>query len=544
MGTPVLERVLLTRGLSEAVDTDPQDHDPHLLTDMDRAVELVEQAIRDRAQIAIYGDYDADGVTASALLVRALRAAGLDPFAYIPNRDSEGYGLNSQALEELSARGADLVITVDCGTTAVEVVAGRPAGMGLVITDHHLPFVDPGTGEVRLAPADALINPQRPGDRYPFRGLAGVGVAHKLVEALEGRGLLPSGTAVAGLPLVALGTVADLMPLTDENRQLVRRGLASWAEAAPLGLLALARSASLEGPPTSSDLGFSIGPRINAAGRMEDASLALQCCLADTKAEAEAAASLLEQLNRDRRRSLAEAMELARPMVQGLPDDTGAIVLGDGSFPAGVVGLVAGRLAEEFQRPAFIYSMAGEEWKGSARGVAGLNVVEALAAAGPALLRWGGHRGAGGFSLPGGPEHAAAFRDLIDGWVRRQLQGVIPCRVFAVDAEVELAECNLRLADQLSQLGPFGIGNPRVTLSARGCRVVRSEPFGGKGDHCRVVLDDGTGQLEAIGFNRPGLSRHLPPGRLVDALFELDASRWRGRERLRLLLRDLRPARD
>ena len=541
-GTPVLERVLLTRGLHGVSDESPAGHDPGLLTDMERAVELVAQAIRDRTQIAIYGDYDADGVTASALLVRALRAARLDPLAYIPNRDSEGYGLNAQALEELRARGAGLVITVDCGTTAVDVVAHRPPGMTLVITDHHLPFVDPSTGEVRLAPADALINPQRPGDRYPFSGLAGVGVAHKLVEALEGRGLLPPGTALAGLPLVALGTVADLMPLTDENRELVRRGLASWAEAAPLGLLALARVAGLEGPITSSDLGFSIGPRINAAGRMEDASLALQCCLADTSEEAEAAAMLLEQLNRDRRRSLAAALELARPMVRSLPDDTGAIVLGADSFPAGVVGLIAGRLAEEFQRPAFIYSMAGEEWKGSARGVAGLNVVEALAAAGPALLRWGGHRSAGGFSISPDPAQAMAFRDLIDGWVRAQLEGVTPCRVFPVDAQVELGECNLGLADQLNRLGPFGIGNPRVTLSAHRCRVVRSEAFGVKSDHLRVVLDDGTGQLEAVAFSRPALSRHLPPGRMVDALFELDASRWRGRERLRLLLRDLRPA--
>ncbi len=543
-GTPVLERVLLSRGLDGTLDASLQDHEPGLLTDMEPALELVARAIRDRAQVAIYGDYDADGVTACALLVRSLRAAHLDPLAYIPNRDSEGYGLNAQALDELAARGAALVITVDCGTTAVEVVAERPAGMGLVITDHHLPRVDPSSGQVQLAPADALINPQRPGDRYPFSGLAGVGVAYKLVQALESRGLLPPGTAAAGLPLVALGTVADLMPLVDENRQLVRQGLASWADAAPLGLLALARGAGLEGPITSSDLGFSIGPRINAAGRMEDASLALQCCLADTKGQAETAALALEHLNRRRRRSLAEAMELARPMVEELPDETGAIVLGAGAFPAGVVGLVAGRLAEEFQRPAFIYSMAGEEWKGSARGVAGLNVVEALAAAGPELLRWGGHRGAGGFSLPPDSERAAAFGGLVDEAVRRQLQGTTPCRVFSVDARVKLSECNLGVADQLAGLGPFGIGNPRVTLSAHHCRVVNAQPFGSNGDHLRVVLDDGTGQLEAIAFNRPGLGRHLPMGRRVDALFELDAGRWRGRERLRLMLRDLRPARD
>ena len=543
-GATVLERVLLARGLSRSSTDGDSDHDPFLLTDMDVAVQLVGEAIKERARVAVYGDYDADGVTASALLVRSLRTAGLDPLAYIPNRDSEGYGLNSQALEELWARGATLVITVDCGTTALEVAASRPSGMRLVITDHHLPAVAAQGGEVRLPQVDALINPQRPGDRYPFSGLAGVGVAYKLVQALERARLLPPGTAAAQLPLVALGTVADLMPLVDENRRLVRAGLDRWPDSAPLGLLALARAAGIEGPVSSSDLGFAIGPRINAAGRMEDARLALQCCLADSGPEAGRAAAELEQLNKERRRSLAAAMALARPMVARLPDVRGSIVLGSEDFLAGVVGLVAGRLAEEFQRPAFIYSMAGQEWKGSARGVAGLNVVEALAAAEPALLRWGGHRGAGGFSLPPEPAAATQFAELIDSAVAQQLQGQAPCRVFAVDATVLLSECNLQLADQLAALGPFGIGNPRVTLSAQRCRVVRAEAFGAKDDHLKVLLDDGTGQMEAIGFNRPGLTRHLPPGRMVDALFELEASRWRGRERLRLLLRDLRPARE
>ncbi len=541
---PAWERILLARGLDGSPDLGTADHDPSLLTDMDQAVDLVAAAIRDRATIAIYGDYDADGVTASALLVRSLRAVGLEPLAYIPNRESEGYGLNAQALEELSARGARLVVTVDCGTTAVEVVANRPRGMQLVITDHHLPRTDPVGGGTELAPADALVNPQRPGDRYPFSGLAGVGVAYKLVQALERRQLLPPGTARAGLPLVALGTVADLMPLVDENRQLVRQGLASWADSAPLGLLALARGAGLEGAPTSSGLGFTIGPRINAAGRMEDASLALECCLADTTEVAGAAALALERLNRDRRRSLAEAIAFARPMVEALPEETTAIVLGAESFPAGVVGLVAGRLAEEFQRPAFVYSMSGEEWKGSARGVAGLNVVEALAACESELLRFGGHRGAGGFSLPADPGGAAAFRRRVEEEVGRQLGERSPCRVFSVDAQVALSECNLKLADQLASLGPFGIGNPQVTIGALGCRVASREAFGKQDDHLRVVLDDGSSQLEAIAFNRPGLSRHLPPGRRVDALFELDADRWRGRERLRLLLRDLRPAQE
>jgi len=540
----LLGRVLRARGLSEhefAARDQAVDHDPYLLTDMERAVGLVAQALAAGTRIAVYGDYDADGVTASALLVRAFEAIGVEVLAHIPNRESEGYGLNLQALEELAAQGAQLVITVDCGTTAVEVAAARPAGMRLLITDHHLPHARAGGAGFELAPADALVNPQRPGDRYPFPGLAGVGVAYKLVQALETARLLPAGTAQQQLPLVALGTVADMMPLVDENRRLVAQGLAAWTQAAPLGLLALARGAGIEGAPTSSDLGFSLGPRINAAGRMEDASLALECCLAPSPPLAARSAAALEALNRSRRRSLAEALELARPMVERLPDELAAIVIGDEAFPSGVVGLVAGRLADEFQRPSFVFTRSGAEWRGSARGAPGLNIVEALASCSETLLRYGGHRGAGGFSVR--PDAVAQFETAVVAAVGQQLAGGERCRVFRIDAMTELAECNLKVADELATLGPFGNSNPSVLLCATGCRVVATQPFGKGEDHLRVTVADGSGTAEAISFNRPQLRRHLPPGRRIDILFELDTDRWRGRERTRLLLRDLRPAR-
>lgn len=541
---PLLRRVLRSRGMSDrdfAARDDPVDHDPSLLTDMQLAVGLVAEAVAAGTQIAVYGDYDADGVTASAVLVRAFQAIGIEILAHIPNRESEGYGLNLQALEELAAQGAQLVITVDCGTTAVEVAAARPPGMRLIVTDHHLPHALPDGSGFQLAPADALVNPQRPGDRYPFKGLAGVGVAYKLVQALEAARLMPPGTARQQLPLVALGTVADMMPLAGENRWLVREGLGTWAEAAPLGLLALARGAGIEGAPSSSDLGFSLGPRINAAGRMEDARLALECCLAASPPEAARAAAGLEALNRSRRRSLSEALELARPMVERLPDELAAIVIGDEGFPSGVVGLVAGRLAEEFQRPSFVYSRAGVEWRGSARGAPGLNVVEALASCSGTLSRYGGHRGAGGFSVR--PDSVGQFEQAVVAAVGQQLGSREPCRVFHVDATAELAECNLKAADELAALGPFGNSNPSVLLCAMGCRVVATRPFGKAEDHLQMTLEDGSATVEAITFNRPQLRRHLPLGRRIDIVFELEVDRWRGRERARLLLRDLRPAR-
>ncbi len=544
-GEEVLQMVLRRRGLLDVEPTTPisvDGHDPMLLQDMDRAVAVLGAALRRGSRIAVYGDYDADGVTATAVLVRALRAAGADPFAYIPNREGEGYGLNLEALQDLAAQGAEVVVSVDCGTTAVEVAAQRPEGLALVITDHHLPRFDDGV--LALPQVDALVNPQLPSDRYPFKGLSGAGVALKLVQALEAAGEVPPGTAVLQLPLVALGTVADLMPLVDENRVLVRHGLFSWSEAAPLGLLALARGAGVEGPPTSNDLGFSLGPRINAAGRMQDANLALACCLAQDPLEATRAAQALERLNRERRRALTAALEVAQPMAEELADDAPAIVIGHEAFHPGVVGLVAGRLTEEYQRPTFAYNRQGPEWRGSARGTDGLNVVDALGAASSALLRYGGHRGAGGFSIAGDEHQARLFRDRIEEAVAAQLGASPPSRTFEVDAVAQLADCHLRLADGLARLEPCGRGNPKVLLCARGCRVVRTEPLGRGPDHLRIVLRDRSGTAEAVAFNRPWLRGHLPEGRRVDVLFELEVDRWRGREHLRLLVRDLRPERD
>ena len=522
----------------------PGGHDPMLLSGMGQAVEVLGRALRGERRIAVYGDYDVDGVTATALLVRSLAAGGARALPYIPRREGEGYGLNAEALSELGRQGVEVVVSVDCGTTAVEVAASRPRGMELVITDHHLPLREGADGKVRLPEVEALVNPQLPGDEYPFKGLAGAGVAYKLVQALEHAGLIPDGTAAQQLPLVALGTVADLMPLLDENRQLVRQGLFTWTESAPLGLLALARAAGIEGQPTSSDLGFSLGPRINAAGRMRDADLALACCLAEDPADASSSARELQRLNGERRVRLREALEVAQQLVEEMSDDLAAIVVGHETFHPGVVGLVAGRLADEYQRPTFAYSRQGTEWRGSARAVDGVNIVEALSLAAPSLLRYGGHQGAGGFSIPGDARSAGEFSSAVQAAIAGQRNGHLPQRRFAVDAVAALADCNFRLADQLARLEPFGRGNPQVLLCALDCQVTAATPFGRGREHLRLGLADQSGSAEGITFNRPRLHPHLPVGRRVDVLFELDVNRWKGREQLRLLLRDLRPARN
>ncbi|HEY6538277.1 MAG TPA: DHHA1 domain-containing protein, partial [Candidatus Dormibacteraeota bacterium] len=370
-----------------------------------------------------------------------------------------------------------------------------------------------------------------------------VGVAYKLVRALEARGLVPPGTAANQLPLVALGTVADMMPLQDENRWLVRQGLAAWPEAAPPGLVELARVAGVDGPPSSATLAFSLAPRINAAGRMDDAWLALRCCLATDPAEAREAATRLEALNQTRRTAVTMAMALAHLAVEEMPDELPVIVFGSPEISPGVVGLVAGRLADEFGRPAFIYSQTGERWRGSARGVPGLNVVEALRRCSAQLLSYGGHLSAGGFSLEPDPAVAERFEDELREAVQVQLGARSPLRSFRVDAVVGLRECGLELAEELLLLQPCGSGNPAVLLCASGLTVVRTEALGKTGGHLKVILSDGRATAEAISFSRPHLRAHLPAGRQVDALFELEIDRFRGRRQARLLLRDLRPAR-
>ncbi len=544
---PLLGRALAARGLPAAavgpfLAGGPVAHDPFALRDMAAAVEVIGASVGRGERLAVYGDYDADGVTACALLVRTLRAAGAEVRPYIPSREAEGYGLNAEALAELAAAGVATVVTVDCGTTAVAVAAGRPAGLRLVITDHHLPAHGPG-GEVALAPAEALVNPRRPDDDYPFKGLAGVGVAYKLASALEQAGVVPAGTAEAQLCLVALGTVADMMPLVDENRALVRAGLARWRRDPPPGLRALAGLAGCPAGPTSSDLAFAIAPRINAAGRMEDAGTALACCLADDAAAGERAATELQALNGRRRASLQSAMAVARAAVEALDDRTAAVALGDPTFAAGVVGLVAGRLVEAFGRPAFVHSETGDEWRGSARGVPGLNVVDLLEACAPTLRRFGGHAAAGGYSLDPDPAAAAAFRARLLEVVAAARPAGPPERTFTVDAVCTLGDCTLERADELAALEPVGTGNPPALLAALDCRVEGTTAFGAAGDHLRVDLQDATGRAQAVTFNRPHLRPHLPLGRRIDCLFGLEADEWRGRRRVRLLLRDVRPHR-
>jgi single-stranded-DNA-specific exonuclease len=545
---PVVARLLAARGYDAAeaaafLATDGGYHDPFALPAMDAAVATVRAAMRDGTAIAIYGDYDADGVTACAMLTRCLRAAGATVVPYIPNRMTEGYGLHAAALTDLAAQGVGCVITVDCGTSSVDVALHRPVGMRLVITDHHLALA-PGGSPPQLAPADALVNPKLPGSTYPFDGLAGAGVAFKLVQALEANGAVPAGSADASVGLAALGTIADMMPLRGENRVIVRDGLPRIVELP--GLRALCEAAGTAIPPRGTDIAFAVGPRINAAGRMEDARLALELCLSDDPEESARLAADLDTQNRLRQKAVAVALAQAEARVAEIDEDAPAIVLGDPDWPMGIVGLVAGRIAERYARPTFIACLDPVEAKGSARSAGGVHIVRALDGAAPALLRYGGHAAAAGFSLEA--SRFDEFRDLVTAAVGEQNAGVERRRDFTVDCEISGIDVTPELCDALEQLQPCGQGNPEPLLSVRGARVLGASTFGSERQHIRVALATGGGIVEAIAFNKPELAErlgdYLPRGRIVDACFGLDQDTFQGLVRVRARLRDLRPAQE
>lgn len=538
--SPVFRQILHGRGVTQAAQLEPWLRtdlagapDPFLLKDMGIACDLIEAAVDRGDRIAVYGDYDADGVTAAAVLTRGLRAVGADVVTYIPNRFSEGYGLNIEALRDLHARGARLVISCDCGTNSIEVARQRPSDLRLIVTDHH------EVGSER-PPVDALINPKRSDCRYPFDGLAACGVAYKLLVALERRAFAGRLDPTASMDAVALGTVADVVPLRSENRALVKAGLEKLNRDPSLGCAALLAAAGIRGPVTAEHLAFQLAPRINAAGRMEDAVLALELFLAETEEAAQAAAEKLQAQNAERQRLTAEIVREARARVLDLPDDLPAIVLGSPDWPLGVIGLAASRLVEEFYRPAFVFNLAEDESRGSARSIDGLHLVGCLDACAPLLLRYGGHAMAAGMTVR--RDQFEALAEAIRRHVASALDEDAYRRPIPVEATASLADLMPSLHQEIQMLAPFGLGNREPILLSRRVEVLRAEGFGSDGRHLRVQLRDATATREAIAFDKAAALPHLPPGRRLDILYTLDCERWDGYDRIRLHLRDLRAA--
>ncbi|MBN8941343.1 MAG: single-stranded-DNA-specific exonuclease RecJ [Rhizobiales bacterium] len=551
----ILSRVLAGRGvMAEGVEAflEPTIRsampDPSVLTDMDRAVERLARAVTTTEKVAIFGDYDVDGATSSAVLALFLRACGLDPVIRIPDRIFEGYGPNSEVIRQLRADGATLLVTLDCGTTSHDVLAeAATIGFDVVVCDHH-------QADERLPEVAALVNPNRLDDLSGLGHLCAAGVTFMMVVALN-RALRDRGFWTAGRPepdlmrlldLVALGTVADVVALKGLNRAFVTRGLTVMRKRENVGLRALMDVARLDGPPTPYHLGFLIGPRINAGGRIGDAGLGARLLVTDDAAEAQRIAAELDRLNRERQvvelgtvaEAEAEALAALGPMEEG----TSVIVTAGNGWHAGVVGLVASRLKERFKRPAFAVAFTGETGTGSGRSLPGVDLGAAVrqAVSEGLLVKGGGHAMAAGITVMRG--RLADFRAFLEDKLQAGVEAARREDALAIDAATTAAALKPELAALIDRAGPFGSGNAEPVLVLPAHTVVYAEEVGAA--HVRTRLKSGdNATIDAIAFRAAGqpVGRALAEnrGRQLHVAGSISIDRWQGRERVQFRILDV-----
>jgi single-stranded-DNA-specific exonuclease len=535
-------RVLVRRGLTEAsaarafLEGGSPGHDPFLLGDMEAACTAVRAAVAAGKRICVHGDYDVDGICATALAVLILRDLGADVEWHLPSRFEEGYGVATETLSRLAEEGCGLLLTVDCGITAVdEIAAARAAGLEVVVTDHHRP------GETL---PDCPVVATRP-SAYPFPELCGTGVVYKLGQALLG---VESELLERNLDLVALATIADVVPLVDENRALAIAGLRALARTQKPGLRALMTSARVD--PAEVDegaVGFRLGPRINAAGRLCRPVEALELLLTEDSDEARKLAERLEVLNRDRQaveqRILREAIDQVEEWPEARRRRRGYVIADEG-WHEGVIGIVASRLAERFHRPVVLLAGADGEWKGSGRSIPAFDLHGGLAACSHLLQRWGGHRAAAGLSLTA--DRLDAFVEAFAAHADAQLDDRELEPVTVVDAVVSPRELTLDLAGELGRLAPFGLGNPGVLLLLAGCEI--AEPAAvGEGRHLRFRVRDrerGRDAGSAIAFGMGAQLDRLRRIGAYDVAFRLEENRWNGTVAPQLVVRRVYESHD
>ncbi len=532
--TETTASVLVRRGYAEPdqawafLEAADPGHDPRLLGAVEEACHRIRRAVEEGRRICVHGDYDVDGICATALAVLCLRRLGADASWHLPSRFEEGYGLSGHTLARLAEQGYGLVLTVDCGITAVDEIAeARRLGLEVVVTDHHRP------GQ-RLP--DCPVVAPRP-SRYPFPDLSGTGVVYKLMQALLG----DRESSEGHLDLVALATIADVVPLVDENRFLVSAGLRALARTRRPGLRALLASARVD--PAAVDEGavaYRLAPRINAAGRLCRPEIALDLLLTDSDEEAARLAGRLEELNRDRRQVEGRILRQAVERIESWPEAERArraYVVADQGWHEGVIGIVASRLVERYRRPVVLIAGSDGAWKGSGRSIPAFDLHAGLAAASAHLEQFGGHRAAAGLSLR--PERLEAFAEAFLGHADSVLtdDDLRPCTV--IDAVVPGSALTLELAEELGRLAPFGLGNPSVTLLLAGCELAELTAVG-EGRHLRFrVYDRGRPAGSAIAFGLgPGLDKFRRPG-AYDVAFRLEVNRWNGTAAPRLVVRRL-----
>lgn len=551
---PIVAHLLINRGITEAAEAKSflagrRDglHDPERLPGVVEAAGRIVRAIRDRRKIVVYGDYDVDGVCGTSVLWSCLKLAGAsDAEFYIPHRVDEGYGLSAESLRKIAAeRGASLIVTVDCGVSAVnEARLARELGVELIITDHHTP--GPLWPE-----ADAVVHPHAPGGSYPFTDLCGAAVAFKLAWQVcksfgDGKKASPHfrDFLLRSMDLIALATVADIMPLEGENRIFVRHGLRGIAsDGASVGLKALLQVSGLLGKDrlTSGHVGFSLGPRINAAGRLRRAMEAVRLLTTDDAAEALELAKTLDDCNRERQDVERAIVSEAHRMIEasGGLGDRGAIVVGSAGWHPGVIGIVAARLAESYHRPSIVVALGDAIGQGSARSVPGFHLYDALRACSDGLASFGGHKAAAGLKIE--PSLFPAFAERFDLHCREALTPDLRCKELVLDAEVALGMLTPRAVETIEEMEPFGLGNPRPLMLAERVHVV-GEPkaVGDKKVHLQLRFGQGDCTAKAIAWNMAHRAGELRPGTPCAVVFHPSINEWNGRREVQLEIKDFR----
>ena len=561
--SPLIAQILCNRGI---IDADCGSaflrpslkclHDPAAIAGLSRAAGRIAQAIAQKQKIVIYGDYDVDGITATAILWHAIRNLGGDVASYIPHRLEEGYGLNAEAIEQICRDGAQLIVTVDCGVTAIEPArAAQAAGVDLIITDHHEWRLADGEGSAPLLPdCHTIVHPRLGGEgaAYPNPFLCGAGVAFKLAWGI---GLAVSGAArcderfraflVEATALAALGTIADVVPLVGENRVLAHFGLGGLKASQLTGIKALIASANLTGQNLDSfHVGFLLGPRLNACGRMGHARLAVELLTTADEPRALEIATFLEQQNRARqaveKAILAQAIEQAEAGGHAAGDRC-AIVLGAEGWHPGVIGIVASRIVERYHRPTLMIGLNNGHGQGSGRSIAGFHLAHALAACGEYLEGHGGHEMAAGLKLQ--TPRFEAFRSAFVEHAGRTINRDILMPELRIDCVAELGQITPAVVQELARLGPFGHANPRPLLACQGLTVATPPRRVGKsGDHLQLLVRQGERSMKCIGFGLASEIDRLQKGAAVDLAVEPILNDYGGRLNVELEVKDLRPA--
>ena len=515
---------------------------PFLMSGMEEAVARLEKAVAEGEMVAVYGDYDADGVTATTLLCDFIRTLGTDAIYFAPHRVRDGYGINERAVRDLGRQGATLIVSADCGINAVgEVETAKTLGIDFIITDHHIP------GET-LPDAAAVVNPKLPGCKYPEKNIAGVGVAFNLALAARAR-LRENGffdtreepNMGRYLELVAIGTVADRVPLEGANRIMVKEGIKRMAASDRPGIEALKKVSRIHRPPDADDIGFRLGPRINASGRIGGPGTAVDLLLCDSSQQAEKMARLLDRRNMERQRLEREAMEEAVEMFEGDPGgaERSCVVLASEKWHPGIIGPLASRLVEKYSKPVFTISVGdGGVCKGSGRTVEGVNLHEALGACGGDLADYGGHAMAAGITVS--KDNIESFRNALDKHLRATgANGKPAVRTVEIEAKVSPSDLTVKMARHLDRLAPFGSGNPSPAFLLEGAQVVSSEIF--KESHLKLVILGGERKkdtVEAMWWNAAGRGVKAPEGK-ADIVFTQEIRSWRGRDSIMLKIEDM-----